>query len=451
MKIFSFFMALISSCVFAETVYPTIVIGGGIGALTSSLYLSRAGTKPLIIEGATQGGLLTQSHSVQNWPGELEIPGYVLTEKMRSQVAANGGEFYSGEVIAVDFSIKPFKITTKSTDGEGKIRTFLTESCVIAMGTQPNYLGVPGESGPNGYWGRGVTNCAVCDGNLYKGAKVGVVGGGDAAVLEALYLSNIAKEVTVFVRKDKLRAQEKKRIEQMLSKGNIKVLYNTHVTQILGDKHGVTGVAIETDGKKEMFALDGLFLAIGSTPNSQIFKGKLALDANGYIVTDKTMKSSVNGVYAVGDIVDPVYKQAITASGDGAKAALEVQQYVGDLAAQNPKKEPFSSEAVRGEVIEIRAVEQFERELAEAKVPVIVDFYAPWCGPCKRISPIFEAIAGKHSGKARFLKVNVDKFHKISEKYNIRSLPTVITFERGAISDQKVGLQPIQEHLAELR
>lgn len=177
------------------------------GGLTSSLYLARAGIKPLIIEGPNPGGLLTQSHSVQNWPGEIEVPGQILTERLRNQVLANGAEIFPGEVIFVDFSKRPFQIQAQSMDG--KKRSILADSCIIAMGSKPNYLGVPGESGLVGYWGRGVTNCAVCDGNLYKGKVVGVVGGGDAAVLEALYLSNIAKEVTVFIRKGTLNAQEK--------------------------------------------------------------------------------------------------------------------------------------------------------------------------------------------------------------------------------------------------
>ena len=441
--------AFFSSFLFAQTVYPLIIIGGGIGALTSALYLARAGIKPLIIEGPNPGGLLTQSHSVQNWPGELEIPGHILTEKMLNQVVVNGAEVFSGEVVAVDFSKKPFSIQALSMDG--KKHSFLSDSCIVAMGTQPNYLGVPGESGSDGYWGKGVTNCAVCDGNLYKGKTVGVVGGGDAAVLEALYLSNIAKEVTVFIRKSKLRAQEKKRIEQLLSKPNIKLMYNTQVSKINGDKNGVTGVSLFVEGKKkEEYSLDGLFLAIGSTPNSQIFQGALELDSKGYIVIDKTLKTSIDGVYAVGDIVDPVYKQAITASGDGAKAALELQQFLSDKKAPS-KKDEIPLESARGDVIEIQSVDQFREELKNRTRPLLIDFYAPWCGPCKKLSFHFEASANKHGGKVRFLKVNVDKLHTLGQEYNIRSLPTAIFFNTsGDIAEEKIGLGPIQDLLKKM-
>ncbi|HSX25987.1 MAG TPA: FAD-dependent oxidoreductase, partial [Chlamydiales bacterium] len=222
-----------------------VIIGGGIGALTSALYLGRAGLEPIVIEGATPGGLLTQSHSVQNWPGELEIEGFELTDKVRKQVEANGAQFRQEEVIAVDFSKRPFTITTRALDNPDKINTIQAEACIIAMGTQPNFLNIPGETGPNGYWGRGVTNCAICDGSLYKDQIVGVVGGGDAAVLEALYLSNIAKEVHVFVRIDTLRAFEEKRIETLLDKSNVTMHYNTVVREVVGDEKKVTHVMLQ--------------------------------------------------------------------------------------------------------------------------------------------------------------------------------------------------------------
>ncbi len=443
MKIFKYLILAISFTCFAEEpVYPVVIMGGGIGGLTSALYLGRAELQPIVLEGKTPGGLLTQSHSVQNWPGVMEIKGQVLVEQMREQVLANGAIIYPEEVIGVDFSKQPFTIQTQSTDGKKKIRTLKAQTCIIAMGTQPNYLGIPGEKT---YWGNGVTNCAVCDGNLYQGKKVGVVGGGDAAVLEALYLSNIANDVTVFVRKDTLRAGEKKRIQNLLSKSNIKIMFDTQVTEIKGDKKSVRSVTLSTKGKQVEYPLDGLFLAIGSKPNSQLFQNQIKLDANGYILVRDGGLTSVKGVYAVGDIVDPVFKQAVTASGDAAKAALEVQQYISDqgilVIKANDKQEAIVNHEA---IIEIQSIEQFEAELKKSETPVIVDFYATWCAPCSKVTPILEETAARLNGKVKFLKVNVDKIYDLSKTYEIRSMPTVLLMDsKGEIMNRQVGFEPI--------
>lgn len=436
-------------------VYPVVVLGGGIGALTSSLYLARAGLQPLVIEGKTPGGLLTQSHSIQNWPGELDIDGYALTDKVRKQAETNGARFRSEEVVAVDFSKRPYTIKTRLLEEE-EFREIRAESVIIAMGTQPNYLGVPGETGPNGYWGRGITNCAICDGTLYRDQVVGVVGGGDAAVLEALYLSNIASEVYVFVRKNDLKAIEEKRVQTLLDKPNVKFVYNTSVQGIKGDGKKLTHVLLKTGDKDPVdFPLDGLFLAIGSTPNSSLFQNILKLDERGYISLKKDQETYVEGVYAIGDIVDPVFKQAISAAGDGAKAALQAQQYVSDrtngLIAKQKKPKKEKSIPSMNEVIEIYSLEHFERELKTSDVPVVVDFYASWCGPCKRLSPMIEYSASQLSGRVKFLKVNVDKLYALSSSYEIRAMPTVLMFDSsGKLLERKVGSDQISDLLKRL-
>ncbi|HSX11444.1 MAG TPA: FAD-dependent oxidoreductase [Chlamydiales bacterium] len=431
-------------------VEPVVILGGGVGSLTSAIYLGRAGVSPLVIEGPLPGGLLTQSHSVQNWPGEMEIDGSALTEKMRKQAEANGARFLNEKVIKVDFSKRPFTITTASLDGAETTHKITAESCIIAMGTKPNFLGIPGEQE---YWGKGVTNCAVCDGSLYKDKIVGVVGGGDAAVLEALYLSNIAKEVHVFVRKDSLRAIEEKRVAVLKEKPNVKFIYNTNVQEVKGDQEGVTSVVLKTGtAKPHIFKLDGLFLAIGSTPNSALFKDNLKLDTKGYIALQKDQQTSVNGVYAIGDIVDPVYKQAVSAAGDGAKAALQAQQYLSDRANNiivkkaPPPKKVVVNQAVKASagVIEVSSSEQFQSEVDASETPVVVDFYATWCGPCKRVMPKIESSANQLVGKVKFLKVNVDKVAGLSQTYNIKAMPTMVLLNSsGTEIDRKVGLEEI--------
>lgn len=456
-----------------ETIEPVVILGGGVGALTSALYLSRAGLEPLIIEGASPGGLITQSHSVQNWPGELEISGFDLIDKMRAQVVSNGAEFLSEEVVAVDFSKRPFTITTRPIGRPDELHTIRAESCIIAMGTQTNYLGVPGETGPNGYWGKGVSNCAVCDGTFYRDKVVGIVGGGDAAVLEGLYLSQIAKEVYIFVRKDAFRAVETKRLEALLARKNVHVLYETTVASIQGDGAKLTQVQLLTKAQEKLldFSLDGLFLAIGSRPNSQLFQDVLKLDPAGYIQLQKDQETSVRGIYAIGDIVDPVYKQAISAAGDGAKAAIQVQKYLSDrsnqLIATRKKSSKFTGSLAQNEsvakpvylaasqkvqgVIEISSKEEFDEELKNAVTPVLIDFYASWCKPCKQVTPVFEKTANEFSGKIKFLKVNVDKFYPLSQSYEINAMPTVIVLDaKGSIVDRKVGPDEILDLLQHL-
>lgn len=438
--------ALVSS----QEIEPVVILGGGVGGLTSSLYLARAGQSPLVIEGKNPGGLITQSHSVQNWPGEIQIEGQELASKMHAQAEANGVRFLSAEVIRVDFSKRPFQITIRTLGPKPTEKTVQALNCIIAMGAEPNFLQVPGETGPQGYWGKGVTNCAICDGNLYQDQIVGVVGGSDAAVLEALYLSKIAKKVYVFVRKDRFRAKEEKRLEQLLQTPNVEVRYQTRVTEIQGDGNRLTHVLLQEKGQKPVsFALDGLFLAIGSTPNTKLFQGSLELDEKGYIVLKKDQQTSVKGVYAVGDIVDPTYKQAISAAGDGAKAALQAQQDLSDRAAKKEKGTELTQKS--GEILEVVSIEQFEKELKQATSPVVVDFYASWCGPCKRLSPLLEESALHLEGKIRFLKVNVDQMAALAKRYQIQSMPTVLVFDQqGKVKEKKVGADQIALFLDDL-
>ncbi len=432
-------------------VAPSVIIGGGVGGGTAAIYLSRAGFHPIVIQGSRPGGAIVQSEMVENWPGAMQIRGAELMDRIRKQAEMNGALFREEEVVSVDFSKRPFSITTRLLNQPGELKTIQAASCIIATGATPNFLHVPGE---REYWGRGVSNCAICDGSLYKGKSVGIVGGGDAAILEAMYLANMAREVTLFVRKDHLKAVDEKRKEALLALPNVKILYQTTIEEIQGSPQGLTGIKVrEKDAVREI-ALDGLFLAIGSRPSTSLFKGKLDLDEKGYIIVKNGQQTSVSGVYAIGDAVDPLYKQAISAAGDAAKAAMAIQS---ELSAAAPlllaaRPEPLQKIAAASiQVVEITSLAQFEEELKNSGMPLIVDFYATWCSPCKRIAPKLETTAAMLAGKVKFLKVNVDMLSALTTNYNIRAMPTVLYFNSdGTIADRKVGENEIGELLVKL-
>jgi len=327
MKRYTFALLILLTHLHAEEPHSVIILGGGVGGLTAAVYMGRAGFSPIVIEGKNPGGALAQSHSVQNWPGELDISGERLTHKIHTQAEACGAKLFDEEVTAVDFSIFPYRIETRSTVNHAKKRILHTRSLIIAMGTTPNFLGVPGEQA---YWTRGVYNCATCDGPLYKGKTVAIVGGGDAAIVEASYLSNLAKKVIILVRKNKFReGLEETRKKEVLAKPNIEVLYETEVREIQGDKEGVTKLLIDSYGALQELPVDALFLAIGSKPNTDLFKGQLQLDNEQYITLTEGQESSKTRIYAIGDITNNLCKQAVCAAGEAARASLQAEKQLG--------------------------------------------------------------------------------------------------------------------------
>jgi len=436
--LFSLLSLFLPFTFFAEEVYPVVIIGGGIGGLTAGIYLSRSGISPLLIEGKSIGGAIAQSPHVQNWPGELEIPGWELIDKVQKQAKANGVQFLSEEVIAVDFSRRPFSFTTQDIFQPEKIRTFKAHSCIIALGSTPNFLNVPGEKD---YWLKGVYNCAVCDGSLYKDKVVAVVGGGDAALLEAEHLSQIARKVYILVRSDKFRAIEEKRKQSLLAKSNVEVRFQTKVQAILGDKEHVTHLALN----EEELAVDALFLAIGSKPNTDIFRNQVELDERGYVILKKGQEASVEGVYALGDAADREIRQAISAAGDGAKAALQAERYLAS-SLHSGGSNTFSQDKEEKVIVkELSSIEELTRELQDCNTIVFIDFYAPWCGPCKLFSPLYLHWANEFKGRIKFLKVDVEKSIQLARRFQINSMPTLIILDKdGNLIEKDIGLRDIR-------
>ncbi len=304
-----------------------LIIGSGPAGYTAAIYASRANLSPVLYEGIQPGGQLTTTTEVENFPGYPEgVTGTELMEDLRKQAARFGADIRVGIATETDLSTVPYKVTI---DGEKVIET---ETLIISTGATAKYLGLPDEQK---YAGMGVSACATCDGFFYRKKVVAVVGGGDTACEEALYLSSLAKQVYLIVRKPYLRASKVMQ-ERVLSTPNITVLFEHNTIGLFGEG-GVEGAHLvkrmgEPDEEKVDIAIDGFFLAIGHTPNSRIFKPWVETDEVGYIKTiPDTPKTRVPGVFAAGDVADPHYRQAITAAGSGCAAAIEAERYLSEI------------------------------------------------------------------------------------------------------------------------
>jgi thioredoxin reductase (NADPH) len=313
-----------------------IILGSGPAGCTAAIYASRAMLKPTLISGIQPGGQLTITTEVENYPGFADaIQGPWLMDQMQKQAEQLGTKFISDTIQAVDLSRRPFKL--KGDSGE----TYTADTLIIATGASANWLGLESESRFQGF---GVSACATCDGFFFRGKKVAVVGGGNTAAEEALFLTNFAEKVTLIHRRDTLRADKTNQMRLAANK-KIEILYDTEVTEVLGNAEpkGVTGLRLKNliTGSRRELDVDGLFVAIGHSPATSLFKGGLDMDANGYIKTaaDST-HTSVAGVFAAGDVKDKVFRQAVTAAGMGCMAALEAERF---LAASHGGELPLSA------------------------------------------------------------------------------------------------------------
>jgi thioredoxin reductase (NADPH) len=303
-----------------------LILGAGPAGYTAAIYAARAGLEPLIVAGMQPGGQLTITTEVENFPGfAAPIQGPWLMEQMREQAEHVGTRIHYDLITSVDFSQRPFRATGDSGD------TYEAETVVIATGAQARWLGIPGEKELSGF---GVSACATCDGFFYRGKDVAVIGGGNSAVEEALYLANLAKSVTLIHRRDSLRA-ERILQQRLLAKPNVTVRWNTIPEEVLAETGGRTPVARgmklrdAKSGETSELAVEGVFVAIGHSPATSLFAGQLAMDAEGYLVTEPdSTRTSVEGVYAAGDVQDRVFRQAITAAGTGCMAALEAEKFL---------------------------------------------------------------------------------------------------------------------------
>jgi thioredoxin reductase (NADPH) len=302
-----------------EKVEDIIIIGGGPAGYTAAIYAAREDFKTLVISGALRGGQLMLTTLVENYPGFPEgIQGPELMDLFRKQAENFGAKFIDDDVSEVDFSKKPFKVVVDS-------KTHYANSIIIALGASANWLGLESEKK---LIGKGVSSCATCDGAFFKKKNVLVVGGGDTAMGDALFLTRFADSVTIVHRRDKFRASKIMQ-ERVKSNPKIKIMLDCVVEEVIG-KEKVTGVKVKNllINDTTVLDIDGIFVAIGHSPNTACLKDKIKLDDHGYVVTKDEVKTNVEGVFAAGDVSDKVYRQAITAAGSGSKAAIEARDYL---------------------------------------------------------------------------------------------------------------------------
>ncbi|UGA56213.1 thioredoxin-disulfide reductase [Vibrio sp. VB16] len=311
-----------------------LILGSGPAGYTAAVYAARANLNPVLITGIQQGGQLTETTEVENWPGDAEgLTGPSLMERMKEHAEKFDTEILFDHIHTVDLENRPFRLT-------GDSAVYSCDSLIISTGSTAKYLGLESEEA---FKGRGVSACATCDGFFYKNQKVAVIGGGNTAVEEALYLANIAAEVHLIHRREGFRAEKilMKRLQDKVDNGNIVLHTNRTLDEVLGDDMGVTGVRLQDtlSNAKEELQVMGLFVAIGHHPNTGIFEGQLEMN-NGYVVVNSGLngnatQTSIEGVFAAGDVMDQNYRQAITSAGTGCMAALDAERYLDALADAN--------------------------------------------------------------------------------------------------------------------
>lgn len=300
-----------------------IIIGSGPAGLTAAIYMSRAGYQPLVIEGIPAGGQLMITTEIENYPGFPDgVEGPELIENMKKQAQRFGTDFLMKNVTKVDFRSNPFEIQAEET-------AFLAKTVIIATGAQARYLNLPSVEA---FKGKGVSACATCDGFFFRDGIVFVAGGGDTAAEEALFLTKFAKEVHIVHRRDQLRA-EKYMQERLFKNSKINIIWNSIVAEIKGTDKGVNKIVLKNVKTGEMTErdADGVFMGIGHSPATTIFQGQIDLDENGYIICKEGTKTNIEGVFAAGDVRDPLFRQAIVAAGTGCRAAIEADRFLQNL------------------------------------------------------------------------------------------------------------------------
>ena len=438
------------------TVENLVIIGSGPAGYTAAIYAGRANLKPVVFEGFEMGGLpggqLMTTTEVENFPGFPQgITGPELMDQMKAQAERWGAQLYTEDVISVDLSQRPFIVRSQE-------RELKTHSIVIATGATAKRLGLPSE---HQFWSRGISACAICDGAtpIFRGAELAVIGAGDSAAEESIYLTKYGSKVNLLVRSDKMRASKAMQ-DRVLSSPKIEVHWHTEAVDIFGDGQ-MSGVKVRNNqtGEEREIQSKGLFYAIGHSPNTALFKGQLELDDVGYIVTKNgSVETSVEGVFAAGDVQDHEFRQAITAAGTGCMAAMLAERW---LSSRNLITEFHQSATVENE-LEPQTTNKTEAQeeagfnlqatrheggyalrklFHESDRLLVVKYVSPGCGPCHTLKPILNKVVDEFTGKIHFVEIDIDKDPQIAENAGITGTPTIQLFKHQELLKEVKGVK----------
>ena len=451
------------------TVENIVIIGSGPAGYTAAIYAARANLKPFVFEGFQAGGLpggqLMTTTEVENFPGFPEgITGPQLMDQMKAQAERWGAELVTEDVTHVDLSQRPFVIRSE----EREVRA---HSIVIATGATAKRMGLPSESI---FWSRGISACAICDGAtpIFRNVELAVIGGGDSAAEEAIYLTKYGSHVHMLVRGNTMRASKAMQ-DRVFNNPKITVQWNTEAIDVFGDENRMTGIKIRNnaDQTESELHVKGLFYAIGHTPNTSLFKGQIELDDVGYIVTRNHVETSVEGVFAAGDVQDHEFRQAITAAGTGCMAAMLAERWLSSNNLLQEFHQTADSERPAAEnhhKTEEEQASEFDiartrheggyalRKLYhESDRLIVVKYASPTCGPCHTLKPILSKVVDEFPEQVHYIEIDIQDDPDIAESAGVTGTPTVQFFKNKALVGELKGVkqksqyrQAIQEHIA---